>query len=413
MVWFHVVNYCVLLFMKILFLSTFYPPYIGGGVEITLKTLVDCLKLHGHQAVVLSIGSDKGLHVDEIDGIKVYRAGIRNIYFHFQPTNTTPIHRFLWHVLDIYNPLMSSYIHDVISTEKPDLVSCHNLTGWSVAAWDSISDHDIPVVQVLHDLYLLCARSTMFKGSAPCSGQCSLCRIMRLPHAKKSKEVSAVVGISKFILDRFVRYGYFHDTRLKEVIHNIRDVSRNQLPVHSRKQDGTIIFGFIGTLAPNKGVEMLLHVFMQGALSHWRLCIAGNGNGRYVSYLKERFQDSRITFLGYCKQYDFFSQIDICVVPSLWEEPLGMVVAESLLSGIPVIGSSRGGISEMITEDVNGKLFDPSIQGNLSSVIRDMADNLLFWKEKTESIRQSGEEFSDVENWVKSWENLYERLLLK
>ncbi|MBU2818033.1 glycosyltransferase family 4 protein, partial [Acidithiobacillus ferrooxidans] len=53
-------------------------------------------------------------------------------------------------------------------------------------------------------------------------------------------------------------------------------------------------------------------------------------------------------------------QVDIVVVPSLWQEPLGLVVAEALAFGKPVIASKRGGIPEMIKDGENGLLFEPN-----------------------------------------------------
>jgi glycosyltransferase involved in cell wall biosynthesis len=47
------------------------------------------------------------------------------------------------------------------------------------------------------------------------------------------------------------------------------------------------------------------------------------------------------------------------------DEALGMVVVESFAFGIPVIGSNTGGIPEMISESINGMLFDPYKEGDL------------------------------------------------
>ena len=397
--------------MKILFLSAFYPPDIGGGAEITLKTLADCFYNQGHNVVVLSIGSGKGLHIDNVDGIKVYRAGIKNLYFHLQQRKRSAINRLFWHVLDMYNPFMNDYIHDVLEEEKPDLVSCHNITGWSIAAWDVIADHDIPVVQVLHDLYLICVKSTMFNDSGPCERQCALCRIMRFRHATRSMRLDGVVGISNFMLQRFSDSGYFQHVPFREVIYNTRHFSRNILPDSARQDDGTIVFGFIGSLVPSKGIERLLQAFMKIGRSNWRLHIAGKGKKEYTEKLMGMWNDSRITFLGYSSQEAFFPTIDLCVVPSLWNEPLGMVVPEAFMFGLPVLGSVRGGIPEMIKDGVNGQLFDPDIPGDLESALTDMAGKVVYWRRNRSAIINSASVFGDTTGWVAQWESLYSRVL--
>ena len=409
-VWICIENIYACLHMKILFLSAFYPPDIGGGAEITLKNLVDCFYNYGHNVVVLSIGSEKGIHIDNVDGVKVYRAGIRNIYFHLQQIKRSAINRFFWHLLDIYNPFMNDYIHEVIDEEKPDLVSCHNVTGWSIAAWDAIADHDIPIVQVLHDLYLICVRSTMFTDSGQCENQCALCRMMRLPHATRSVRLDAVVGISNFMLERFANYGYFRQVPFREVIYNTRYFPRNVLPDSARQDDGKVVFGFIGTLASSKGIERLLQAFTKSARSNWRLRIAGTGRKDYTEKLFSKWKDPRITFLGYTSQEDFFPAIDLCVVPSLWNEPLGMVVPESFMFGVPVLGSKRGGIPEMIVEGVNGQLFDPDISGDLESALIDMAGKVSEWRRDRSAIVNSASMFADIRGWVQRWESLYSRV---
>ena len=50
----------------------------------------------------------------------------------------------------------------------------------------------------------------------------------------------------------------------------------------------------------------------------------------------------------------FFEMIDVLIVPSLWNEPFGRVVIESILHSKPVIASNVGGIPELL---INNKQF--------------------------------------------------------
>ena len=47
------------------------------------------------------------------------------------------------------------------------------------------------------------------------------------------------------------------------------------------------------------------------------------------------------------------------VVPSIWQEPLALIVAEALASGVPVVATAVGGISEMVVDGVNGVIVPP------------------------------------------------------
>lgn len=387
--------------------SSLYYPHVGGGAEIILREHVNALKQQGVEISVLCIGPHRGIVKDEVDGVRVWRAGIKNLYFHYGKKRPRGWRRMLWHALDIYNPFMKSYIRQVVEIERPDVASCHNITGWSIAAWDALTDCGVPIVQVLHDQYLLCARSTMFRDKSPCSRQCLSCRIMRLPHAAKSNQVRAVVGVSQFIRDKMLTYGYFRDAPIKEFIHNARSFPFDPAVLAPRSDDGNIVFGFIGSLAPNKGVELLLQTFSCTTIPNWRLVIAGTGEADYDAMLRRRFTDDRISFLGHCYPKDFFTSVDATVVPSLWEDTFPGVVFESMLFGVPVVGSQRGGIPEMIVPGETGILFDPNQQNSLLGAMQHMVEKIDFFRNSKNTIIQQVAKFKDQNLWTDKWLNVY------
>ena len=61
--------------------------------------------------------------------------------------------------------------------------------------------------------------------------------------------------------------------------------------------------------------------------------------------------DKRIRWLGFVNQAQFFQEIDILVVPSIWHDTAPLVILEAYSHGIPVLGSNRGGIPELICPD--------------------------------------------------------------
>ena len=337
--------------MKILYINSLYSPFIEGGAEISLKLIVEGMSSRGHQVAVLSLSPDKCLKEEQIGGVRIYRAGLENLYWPYSRTKPGKLKRFLWHIKDRHNQNMANYLEDVLQKEKPDVVSCHNLAGWSVAAWDIIHAAGIPIVQVLHDMYLLCANSNMFKNDVPCTTPCFSCRILRKSHPEKSKQVSAVVGISKNILERFTGHGYFPNAK-KFVIHNTRKIAR---PPESRKrQPGEPLkVGYIGTLSSVKGIEWLIDQF-QAIDIPANLVIAGRGKQHYEEKLKSMIHKPGVSFLGFMPSDEFYRMVDVVVVPSLWQEPLGMVAIEALANNLPVIANKSGGLQETVIDGVNG-----------------------------------------------------------
>lgn len=398
--------------MKILFLNLFDDPAEGGGAEMTLHHLTQGLARRGLEPVMLSIGAEPGLHRADRNGVRIWRAGLRNVYRPDLKTRPHPAARALWHVLDSYNAPMQPLLRRVLETERPDVVSVHNLPGWSSAAWKTIANRDIPSVQVLHDAYSLCPKTTMYRaGQGNCTGQCTGCRLLRLPHRTLSRRVSAVVGVSRYILDRHLEAGYFADVPIQQAIHNARDAAELGIPdAPVRTAKPGLRIGFIGRLDPTKGVEPLLEAFAAADLPHAELWIAGNGKADYEQPLRARHAGERVRFLGRVAPRDFYPAVDIVVVPSLWHEPLGMVVAEALAFGKPVIGSRRGGIPEMIRAGENGFLFEPDRPEELVAALRQLAGDATLRARMGEAARASARPFMDRDRWIAQYQALYQRL---
>jgi glycosyltransferase involved in cell wall biosynthesis len=59
------------------------------------------------------------------------------------------------------------------------------------------------------------------------------------------------------------------------------------------------------------------------------------------------------------KLFDIYAQSDICVVPSEWAEPFGLIAIEAMAMGKAVIASRIGGLKEIIQDNENGILFEP------------------------------------------------------
>jgi glycosyltransferase involved in cell wall biosynthesis len=132
-------------------------------------------------------------------------------------------------------------------------------------------------------------------------------------------------------------------------------------------------FGYLGKLTPEKGIELLLDMFGARKDGGWELLVAGEGDESYCQELHRRYatleERNAIRFLGWTDPLEFFPQIDVLVVPSLWQEPLPRVILEAYAYGVPVIGSRRGGILELIEDGVTGFLFNPSNPQTLATLI--------------------------------------------
>lgn len=394
--------------MKIVYINSLYSPLIEGGAEISLKLIVEGMKSLGHDVAVLSMMPGEGLKKEVIDGVRVYRSGLHNSYWPYSKGKKNKLSRLAWHYRDQSNEAMADVVKKILSTERPDVVSCHNLAGWSAEVWKPISEAGIPVVQVLHDLYLLCPNSNMFKNEETCKTQCLSCKILRSNHPEKSKQVSAVVGISNSILQRFTDFGYFPKAS-KYIIYNTRTIP-NPPSKPLRKSEQPIRFGYLGTLSKVKGLEWLIEQFKKLDFNA-RLSIAGKGNKEYETYLKQQSAGANIEFTGYVNSTEFLAEIDVLIVPSLWEEPLGMVAIEALANHVPVIANKRGGLQETIKDGINGLYCYDVEPDSLSAVMRQLYFEPALYNQFSRNARSSVASILDAERMIGEYEGVLKQAL--
>ena len=396
--------------MKILYINALYSPYVEGGAELSLKLIVEGMQAKGHEVVVLSLVPEGGLSAEWVDGVKVYRAGLKNSYWPFSKERPGKYRRLAWHLRDHRNRSMLADVKEVLKVEQPDIVSCHNLVGWSIAVWDEMNRSGVPIVQVLHDMYLLCPNSNMYKGGQPCQQQCVSCRALRIGHRQRSGKVSAVVGISQSILNRFETHGYFAGVP-NYMVHNARDIPEAR-PARLREEETPLNVGYIGTLSAIKGVEWLINQFKTSGVEG-RLHIAGKGKYEDVAHLEMLAAgDSRIIFEGYVNPQDFYPMIDVLVVPSLWEEPLGMVAIEGLANNLPVIASNRGGLRETITDGKNGILCEPDRPDSLGHALATLWQDTALYNRLAKTARQSVDAFLNVSRMVDEYEAILQQVTM-
>ncbi|NBB12878.1 glycosyltransferase family 4 protein [Pseudomonas sp. SLFW] len=402
--------------MKILFISSLYSPHIGGGAEVILQRTVEGLQQRGCQVSVLVTGPDTGLATETVNGVKVYRAGLHNFYWHFGAQRPGRLARLGWHLRDRYNGAMRRYVKDVISVEQPHLVVCHNLAGWSVSVWDEITAARLPIVQVLHDMYLMCPSSNMFKRGQCCQQQCSSCQSFRKGHDARSAQVSTVVGVSQFILDKLQKRGYFNEAK-GYVVHNaspyaaVRNGLSRQRQLDPVMRKAPLRFGYMGTLSEQKGVRWLIEQFQRLPFDA-TLQIAGRGQASDEAAFKALATSPNISFVGYQKPEAFYSQIDVAVVPSLWNEPFGMVAVEACAHSVPVIASRMGGLPEIIQDPLNGLLCSPSDPDSLGHAMLRLHQQPDLLARLSNEARVSVASLLDLELMLDSYESIFAQTLL-
>lgn len=392
--------------LSILFIASYYYPYEIGGAERMLQIHMEGLSNNGHNISLLTLcPKSNNIEQSEKNGIIIYRAPIKNIFWPKDTLKHNKIKKVLWHLIDTYNPKYNKDINSVINKVKPDVVICENIAGWSPAIWRFIGKRkNIPVIQIAHDSAFLCIFGIMYRNGKRCITPCKKCRALTFPYRNNAKYVKEFVFVSHSQLKTFKT-------------NNFPMVSSNVIydaePITIEKKtdiwDGhrPMKIGMLAALSEAKGVFQLIKAFklLKG---DFYLYLGGNPISEEVNEQihKEIGSDSRIILCGYTKAEVFFKSIDLTVAPSLASESFGLIAIESCAKQVPVIAPNFGGLSEIIKNGVNGLHCIPTDINSIASSIQKLYDNREFYNKLSNNTIDSVKEFTSTEKMISSIEQL-------
>lgn len=363
--------------MRILSISAFYPPYVIGGAEMCAQSLTYWFAANGHEAAVLTAApmAEHESWATPQDGYTLYRVGTPHIYPVFRASQAPGWKKPIWHAQDHYDPRNEAMFEKVIEDFKPDFIHIHWISGLGYNGLKVIGRHDIPTAITLHDLAYACLRTTMFRDSDECVGQCTSCRLStkvkmgflddvpRLGFISPSKSnldtISALLPIEN--------YPRFH----------ILNPNRYPEPRITHAPADKVRLLFVGRLEKTKGINFLIDLLDPLAERYdFHLTVLGKGPEDHA--LRAEYGDRAwLTMQGHVPQQvvaDIMAESDLLVVPSLWAENSPGVVFQALVNALPVMGSDKGGLPELIEPGVNGMLVAPGDADQWRAAIVDVLD---------------------------------------
>jgi glycosyltransferase involved in cell wall biosynthesis len=282
---------------------------------------------------------------------------------------------------------------DQLTTFAPDLLFLHK-----VEHPDRVAElaRRLPTVRMIHDHDLVCLRrhkyfpltSRVCDRPAGLACYLNLCFVQRAPPGSRLPIAFKGVGVVKAAIraHREVRRLMVGSRWMeRELIVNGLDPDRiaivppipaalsrsNPLPA-----SGQLEVLFVGQVIRGKGVDLLLQALTR-VPGDWHATIVGTGN--HLDTCRALAETlgiaAHVTFAGWVPHdalEPYYARAAVCVVPSRWPEPFGMVGVEAMARARPVIGCAVGGIPDWLDDGVTGLLVPEADTAALGAAIAEL-----------------------------------------
>lgn len=374
--------------MRMLVLTSLYPPHFLGGYELNCKIDAEELAHRGYEVFILTSRWKAGKSTIEDN---VYRL------LHYDPLDESlSLEKSLpdpLRLLRRYNQLRWAFAcrrnynitRGIVATLKPDMAYIWNMGSVSISPVLAAQDQGIPTVFSLGDYWLADLKT-------------ELCLE---PNPLKRRYRAAVVGLRDFgrinlkhmlVCSRSLMQSYvdlhFPEENItviprgvpSQIILDIDDLAN--LP----QNEDQVRLVYVGRLEPEKGthiaIEALAHLVGEMDAAPIRLDIIGAGPDKYVRQLQKMVTalglEERVAFVGRLEHQQLlgrYTEYDALLFPSLWAEPFGVTITEAMARGLPVIATNVGGVPEIISDGENGLLVPPDEPMMLAHAVRRLVQN--------------------------------------
>ena len=180
-------------------------------------------------------------------------------------------------------------------------------------------------------------------------------------------QVSAYIALTHFQRQKLIQGGLpAHKIHVKP---NFTEVpAQNVMP----PRENFVLF--VGRLAEEKGVELLINAYLQDPhLPQLKLVGDGPLKDSLMQQVAVAGMDDRIHFLGRQEKPQVLSlmqRAQVLVFPSIWYEGFPLTLAEAFACGLPTIVPNLGSMAEIVTPGVTGFHFIPQSSSDLLKTLR-------------------------------------------
>lgn len=369
---------------------TCYPTYGGSGAVAT--ELGIALARRGHEVHFITYKQPFRLP-----------SFLPRIYFHEVDVGRYPLFEY-----PPYDLALAVRMHEVVLAHKLDLLHCHYAIPHATSAWIAKemlkpARPDIRVVTTLH------GTDITIVGQDP-SFQ---------PITKFSIEKSdGLTAVSRYLQAETLTTFGCTACRI-EVIPNfidpeIYDRSRYTSILDEQLESDTRVLMHISNFRPVKRVQDVVRVFARVAERMPAvLVMVGDGPDRVHAETEARLLgvSERVFFLGKIDAVaPLLAGADLFLLPSA-SESFGLSALEALASGVPVIGSTAGGLPEVIRQGETGVLCEVGDIDGMSAAALEILRDEEHWESMSRLAAEDARERFGIDEIVGQYEAFYEYTL--
>ena len=141
-----------------------------------------------------------------------------------------------------------------------------------------------------------------------------------------------------------------------------------EAPLPNRERGDSVVVGILGRISPTKGQSLFVEALTPLLADHPHLRLAIGGAADFEDphdemklrrLVEQSGHADRIAMPGAVDALPFLDALDVLVVPSLWEEPFGVVAVEGMARMLPVVATRSGALPEIVADRETGFVVEP------------------------------------------------------
>jgi len=353
--------------MRIGFFTDTYTPQINGVVS-SIRLFADALERLGHEVYIFApTPRQPG------DGPRVVR--IPSVPFAFQPEMRLA-------------SLYSQHAYSLARRAKLDIIHSHDPFAIGLFGLAVAKRFRLPYVHTYHTLYpeyvhyVWETRFTRAMAERLSREFCDQCDLVLAPSTKIEKALAGWGVTAPMVtlptgvdVRRFGR----RDAQAAAALR-----TRFSIP------EGDRLLIFVGRLGLEKNIDLLIEAMARMKTPGARLLLVGNGPHRpdLERHIARLGLKDRVTFTGYLQHEDVaaaYAASEVFFFASL-SETQGLVVAEAMASGLPVIAVDDLAIADAVTDGANGLLTPERAEDLAAAADRVLGDANLRARMGAESL---------------------------